>query len=239
MNNLNELTIILYTHYSYKDIFDIAISLHETYSSNINIVIFSNKNMNEKYMNIIYSDEMTYPERLSYCLNNLPSQYKYIILSHDWVFIYDHINYNKIDNLISLMKSKNIDQVRLLNACSGSNCLLIENNTYTIGSDGLLFSLQPTLWSINVLKKITTENSQYVYKNIELGIQEYMRQFNNCFYYEGEANFKNSGHCKSNIYPHIHTLRHGEWIIHENENYIIDIIEKFNIDVNIRGIHQC
>jgi len=204
----------------------------------MNIIIFSNKNMNENYMNILYSDEMTYPERLSYCLNRLPSQYKYIILSHDWALMYGHINYNKISELLSLMNEKNIHQVRLLKAGSGNNYNFISNNVYVISDDRSLFSVQPTLWDINILKKITTKNKQYVYTNIELDINTYMKQFNNCFYYEGEDNFKDSGHCKSNIYPHIHSLRHGKWIIHENENYIIDIIHKFNIDLNIRGIYN-
>jgi hypothetical protein len=238
MNNLEQLAIVLYTHDSYTDVFNIALSLHETYSKGIEIIILSNKTMSENYINVLYNDKMTYPQRLAHCLNKLPSQFKYVILSHDWAFMYNFIDLNKIETLILLMNKNNIDQIRLLNASCGTNCLEIEKNVYSISDDGLLFSLQPTLWNASILKKIGNDNQQYVYRNIELGIQDYMRQFNNCFYYEGESRFNGAGHCKSNIYPHIHSLRNGKWIIRENENYIIDIINKFNIDIPLRGIHN-
>ena len=235
MEELANLAIILYTHDSYQDIFDISIKLHETYSKSINIIIFSNKIMNNDYPNILYDENMTYPERISYCLNKIPDKYKHIILSHDWALMYDDINLNKIIELMSFMKNNNIDQIRLLKSACGSRQLEIYNNVYHIDNDGLLFSVQPTLWNTDTIKKITSENKKFVYRNIEWGIQEYMKQFNNCFYYDNEVRFQNAGHHKSNIYPHIHALSHGRWIINENESYIQDIIKKFNIDVKQRG----
>ena len=235
MKELDELVIIIYTHDSYQDVFDICIKLHETYSKSIDIIIFSNTIMNNDYPNILYDDSMTYPERISYCLNKIPYKYKHIILSHDWALMYDYINLNKMIKLIIFMKNNNIDQIRLLNASCGSTQLEIYNNVYQIGNDGLLFSLQPTIWNTNTIKKITSENKEFGYRNIELGVQYYMKQFNNCFYYEGEERFRNTGHHKSNVYPHIHALSYGRWIINENESYIQDIIKNFNIDVNIRG----
>jgi hypothetical protein len=235
MKELDELVIILYTHNSYQDVFDICIKLHEKYSNSINVIIFSNTIMNNDYPNILYDEHMTYPERISYCLEKIPDKYKYIILSHDWVLMYDYINLNKIIKLMCFMKNNNIDQIRLLNSSCGSTSLEIHNNVYHIDNHGLLFSVQPTIWKTDTIKKITSENKNFVYRNIEWGIQEYMKQFNNCFYYEGEERFRNAGHHKSNIYPHIHALSHGRWIINENESYIQNIVKNFNIDINIRG----
>jgi hypothetical protein len=235
MDELANIAIIIYTHDSYQDVFDISIKLHETYSKSFNIIIFSNKVMNNDYPNILYDENMTYPERISYCLDKIPDKYKYIILSHDWALMYNNINLNKMIELILLMKNNNIDQIRLLNASCGSKPIEIYNNVYRIDDGGLLFSSQPTIWNINTIKKITSENKEFVYRNIERNVQEFMRQFNNCFYYEGEEKFRNAGHHKSNIYPHIHALTYGKWIIQENEFYIQDIIKNFNIDITIRG----
>jgi len=235
MEQIENLSIILYTHDSYQDVFDISIKLHEIYSKHINIIIFSNKIMTSNYINILYDDSMTYPERISYCLNKISDKYKYIILSQDWALMYNDINLNKIIELISFMENNNIDQIRLLKGSCGSTSFEVYNNVYNISCGGLLFSVQPTLWKTDTIKKITSENKEFVYRNIEWGVQEYMRQFNNCFYYEGEERFRNAGHHKSNIYPHIHALSQGRWIIQENESYIQDIIKKFNIDITIRG----
>lgn len=228
--------IVLYTHDSYQDIFDISTKLHEKYSKTIYKVVFSNKRMDTHHQHILYDDSQTYPQRLNHCLNQLPSNITHIILTHDWAFMYEEIDVSKITNTISEMISKNINQIRLLKAAVGTNPKSLGKNIYTIDNDGLLFSLQPTIWETHILKKITYENQRLNYREIELGLQPYMTQFNNCFYYEGEDKFPSAGHHKSNIFPHIHATRYGKWIINENMPYIQHIINELNIDISIRGI---
>jgi len=232
----NNVCIVLYTHDSYQDIFDISIKLHEKHSKIIPKVIFSNKNMNTHYQHILYDDCERYPQRLNNCLNQLPSNITHIILTHDWAFMHGDIDTSKITNIVEEMVTKNINQIRLLKAAVGTNPISLGKNIYTIDYDGLFFSVQPTIWEIDILKKITYENQQLNYREIELGLQLYMNQFNNCFYYEGESLFQNAGHHKSNIFPHIHALRYGKWIINENIPYIQHIIKELNIDISIRGI---
>jgi hypothetical protein len=65
MDELANIAIIIYTHDSYQDIFDISIKLHETYSKSFNIIIFSNKVMNNDYPNILYHENMTYQHDIS------------------------------------------------------------------------------------------------------------------------------------------------------------------------------
>lgn len=228
--------IVLYTHDSYSDIFDISIRLHEKYSKSLNIIIFSNKKMDTNHEYILYNESHTYPQRLNYCLQQLPSNITHIILTHDWAFIYGDIDINKIINTTNKMKINSINQIRLLKSGVGTHTVLLDTNIYVINNDGLLFSVQPTIWEIHTLKKITYENQQLNYRNIENGLQSYMRQFINCFYYEGESKFEGAGHHKSNIFPHIHSTTRGKWIINENMPYIQDIITDFNIDINKRGI---
>jgi hypothetical protein len=233
---MNNICIILYTHESYQDIFNISIKLHEKYSKCINIIVFSNKNMNNQYPHILYDDSQTYPQRINNCLNKLPSNITHIILTHDWALMYGDIDIAKITNIIEIMITKKINQIRLLRAAVGGEQISLDRNIYTISNDGLLFSLQPTIWEIETLKKITNENQGFNYRDIEEGLQIYMRQFINCFYYEGEDKFPGAGHHKSNIFPHIHSTRYGKWIINENIPYIYDIITEFNIDISKRGV---
>lgn len=232
----NNTRIILFTHESYQDIFNISIDLHKQYTNDFRIIVFSNKLMDDIHPHILYHDSFGYAKRLNYCLNQITSDIDYIILCHDWALMYNPANTSKLVNVINIMKSKNIDQTRLLKASVGDNIYRMDSHLYQFGNDGLLFSQQPTIWNINTLKKITGDNIHLNYREIELGLQHYMTQFINCFYYEGESVFPKAGHHMSNIFPHIHSLRYGKWIIDENQPFIIDIFKKYNINVGLRGI---
>ena len=230
--------IVLYTHETYQDIFDICIKLHEKYTSDIHLIIFSNKLMNTTYPHILYKDSSSYAERLYHCINKLPINIKHIIISHDWAFVYDKIVQPKIENAIQEMIVHNIHQLRLLKASVGENTPTIANNIYRIDtSSSYLFSVQPTIWEINAIKQITRENIGLDYRNIELSLYSYMCQFNNCFYYEGEPVFPEASHHISNIYPYIHTTRYGKWILRENMPFIQNIIDEFGINIDIRGYY--
>ena len=227
--------IVMYTHDTYQDIFNIAIKLHEKYTNEINLIVFSNKLMDTKNTHILYDDSMTYAERLYFCMSKMKISVNYIIFAQDWTFMYNKIIKQKIIDAIQIMKINDIHQLRLLKSAPGSNVVKINTNIYSIVSDGSLFSVQPAIWNVNTFKKITFDNRHLNYNNIEHCVEEYMLQFNNCFYYEGEEPFPDCAHHMSNIFPHIHATRNGKWVINQNKPFIIDIINEFNIDISIRG----
>jgi len=106
--------IILFTNESYQDIFNISIDLHKQYTNDFRIIVFSNKLMDDIHPHILYLDSFGYAKRLNYCLNQISSDIEYIILCHDWALIYSPANTSKLMNVINIMKSRNIDQSRLL-----------------------------------------------------------------------------------------------------------------------------
>ena len=226
--------IIIYTHTDYQDIFNICIERHNKYSPNFEKIIFSNKLLNDTNINILYNDTIPYTERIYNSICKLPIQCEYIILTHDWSILYDYIDDAKINDAIQTMKNKDIHQIRLIHSGAG-NIVYIDDPIIPLSNTSYLYSVQPTIWNINVLKQITYNNRELNYRNIELGVFEYMKQFNNYVYYEGEELFPNANHHKSNIFPHIHSTSRGKWILHENHPYIDNIIDEFSIDINIRG----
>jgi len=242
---MNDIPIIIYTHTDFNDVFSIALKRHEKYSTNFQKIIFSNK-IQEGYDTILYNDSHKYSTRLYTCLMKLNTVAEYILLNHDWVILYDHINKEKITNITKIMKENNIHQVRLwfngipiLDSYDRSS----ESNTYdetkcifNIPKNGAYqFTQQPTLWHLNTLKAILLNHLEFDYRSIELSTYEHMLQYKNCFYYNNEEQFTPNGFFKSSIYPHIHITSSGKWIISYNLPYSQEMIDEYAIDVSIRG----
>ena len=102
--------------------------------------------------------------------------------------------------------------------------------------DSYFYTVQPTIWNINILKNILYNHLQLTYNQIEVGVNDYIKQFNNCFYYINEDKFLNSEYFyKSIIYPHIHAMSNGKWIYNDNLPYSKELIDEYNIDINIRN----
>ena len=241
------LIFVIYTHSSYQDVFDISIKRHEKFSNIFNKIILSNLIMNYKYQHILYNDNEPYATRLYNCLCKLSNSFEYILLSHDWAILYDYIDKNKINNVIEIMKKHDIHQLRLWrNGISNKTFEKLLNNNietnvdekyiYHIPDESYFYTVQPTIWNINILKNILYNHLQLTYNQIEVGVNDYIKQFNNCFYYINEDKFLNSEYFyKSIIYPHIHAMSNGKWIYNDNLPYSKELIDEYNIDINIRN----
>ena len=242
-----DIPIIIYTHSSYKDVFDISIKRYEKYAKNYKKIIISDylMDLNSKiipldnsYQSILYENIDVYSKRLYNTLKQIENNHEYIIFTHENNTLFDFINTELIIKNVDYMREYNIDQLRLYKGGVDENCNYIKicENIYEIPTqNSYIYTVQPTIWKLSTLIKIMNENN-YDYRNIELNIDPYMLQYKNCFFYNNEDTFIGTSRCKSSIFPIIHTTCNGLWLYHENRNYIDDLFSEYNIDPNIRGI---
>jgi hypothetical protein len=231
------LPIIVYTHSSYNDIFEIAIKRYKKYANQYKIVIFSDKIINTEYEHIIYDENKVYSKRLFDCLNELSNKYtyEYILFAQDNNALFDFIDDIKLNKILMNMSQFNIDQLRLFKGGIFSKYEKICENIYEIPKiNSYIYSVQPAIWKLSSIKKIMNDN-YYDYRNIELNIDRYMLQYKNCFYFDNEETFINTDRCKSSIFPIIHLTWIGKWLYNENIPYINELISEYNININIRG----
>jgi len=224
--------ICIFTHSDYHNIFLIALRRFEKFAPSFQIIIFTNhiiQNIDIKYIQIQYNDADVYTKKMLSCLSLL--DYEYIIFIHDNNALYDFVNEIQIIQYIECMKTYHIDQLRLnKNGVGNTPYNEVCNTIYDISTiNSYIYSVQPAIWKLSSLIDILDKNT-YNYRDIELNIDKHMLSYKNCFYYNNEDTFINTGRHKSNLFPTIHLTYYGKWLYSENVPYIDYLFKEFSIN---------
>jgi hypothetical protein len=97
-------------------------------------------------------------------------------------------------------------------------------------------SLQPAIWKRSFLVEIMQKFPNSTIWNLEgRQAQQYMYQFIGklCYIYD-QRSPRNA--LSSYYFPHIHSIRAGQWTIPENTE-LIPILKELGVDPNCRGLH--
>lgn len=244
MNEVMEnIPILIYTHTDYIDILNITLSQFSRFAEKTLKYVLINKKKDTNDINIkyiVYDDSKKYTDRLLCGLEEIKKNSDYVLLSHDWAILYDHINQEFMNYAINYIKKNDVDHLRLIHS-GVTNYEKIDNFIYNINDNqNLLFSIQPSLWKITSLINLLSNHKNCSYRECEniLSNDSIIKKYKIYLFYNNEEKFPNAGHHYSTIYPHFHATRNGKWTYTENKEFIDEIIVKqHKIDLSIRGLY--
>lgn len=240
MIKINNLAIIVWTHSSYNDCWNIFFDNLDKYASNIKVYVMTNKSINRKNVHeFIYDEDYEFftTEYLKY-LEKIPE--KYIIHLQEDFILYDKINYQNIKRYVNILDTTKYNFVRLIRSGMNNKLIPDENNTNLFINQENNFVLQPTIWDKKIIKVMFSNNpvkriGGELEKSHRIKILLKMDLFHGLFSFNNE---KKRGQCHwdSTDFPYMATaINRGKWNWKEYHRELKPLLLKYNIDVNTRG----
>lgn len=228
---------VCYTNSNTSDVWDMFYEQNRKYCSYPLYLLSDVPHNDKKYKNIyIYKNTQPYWKTWVQTLEDINPEF-FIYLQEDFV-LYDKVNEEKINEYEQFLKENpEYSFVRLLKSGSLQNIQSAETLFDIESNNQNIFSMQPTIWRtsdfIKLYKEVKAtkwfENETYVQKCIELKIK-------GVYHYDNEAK-RGQNHYDSNVYPYIATaLVKGKWNFTEYSKELKNLLQKFKINEQIRGI---
>jgi hypothetical protein len=232
-----DLSIAVYSHSEYYDLWEPFFSRLKKYHSECKIYFFVDKVINDfqkkyKFIEINYNNDDKYSSRLFSCLNQINDDH--ILYLHEDMILYDHVDIDKLNFSYDFIRENNYDYIRLIKSGIKSNDQIYEY-LYRMNNTDLLCSVIPTIWNKKSLSKVCKNNLNLNVWDFELMGDSFLREYGviGAYTYLGED--PRGGHFDSNIFPHISTaVFKGRWNM-EYRSELSRIFDEFSIDKNIRG----
>lgn len=234
---MENISLLTYTHSSCTDV-------HKMYFDSINSFfniqkhyVLTNSHINDdRITEIIYDEKDDYYQQMLLGLSNIETDF--IIYSQEDYILYDFVDDNELSNCMNILNNNDdLMFVRLINSGLEGNELEYDNNFWKLNNESeYFFSTQITIWKKHFLWKMfeqsktktifeETKNSSFLRLIGGIGI---------CTKLRGE---KIGGHYNSLIYPYIAAaIIRRKWNFSEYEVKLEPLLNRYEIDKNIRGI---
>jgi hypothetical protein len=234
--DLNDLTIITHTHTDCETLwgpyFD---SYSEFFNHNKHVVLINELTDKIPHEQILYSDNTKYSNRLIDGLNKIHTEY--VLISFEDMILYDKVKVDEINSIIKTMSLKpEYLFIRLIKSGVYSN-IKFKNNLYIINDSDFKFSITPTIWHTSTLLSLLKDLKELSIWDLEVigNIVFREKKIKGLYYYNNET--PRGNHYDSSIYPHIcSSIVKGCWNISEYSDVLLPILNKYNIDINEKGI---
>ena len=183
----------------------------------------------------VYNEEDNYSDVWISVLKKINTEF-FIYLQEDFI-LYDDVKINKINEYTETLKNSDYSFVRLIK--SGEVNQKITNTLFEISPNNqFVFAMQTTIWKtkdyISILENVHEQKWLETEK-----YREHMNKNNikGLCHYDNEPK-RGGNHYDSDVYPYIATaLVKGKWIISEYGDLLSNLLKKYNIDINIRGVY--
>ena len=188
----------------------------------------------------IYTDNMSYPNRMKQALSEI--QDEYVLIWHDSNILTDFTDVSSFEKIQQFLGNADVDQLRL----HAGSCILpgiqIKDDIYKMRTnDPYLYCVYPTIWKKSSLMKIFYLFPNKTYRQIEDGdIQSYVSTLNN--YYVWNLEKCPPRGCAMEVRPHIikyaKLIVTGRWTMRWDELEITSICNEYHINFHSRGIND-
>jgi hypothetical protein len=232
---------IFYSHYDYSDTWPVLFGQSNLYLKEKRKILFTNKydKVPDGWEVILYDDSLPYQQRFSSCLEKIDSEL--VILHHEDMFLHSNIDEDMMSEMINIVSKNKIDLIKLSRANYRPQEPLVSSfihkNVYMSPLD-LQFAIQPTIGKKDTFLKIYKNTPGNSIWEFEANASSYC--FTNSIrsgmtFLEGEEK-RGQFHWDSHIYPYFATaIVKGKWDFESYPSKMGAILEKYNIDPNIRG----
>jgi len=234
--DLNDLTIITHTHTDCETLWDPYFdSYSEFFNHDKHIVLINELTDKIPHEQILYSDNTKYSNRLIDGLKK--TQTEYVLISFEDMILYDNVKINELTSVIKTMSLKpEYLFIRLIKSGIHSN-VKFEDKLFVINNFDFQFSITPTIWRRSNLLTLLEDLKELSIWDLEINCDILFKHKNikSLYYYDNETSRGN--HYNSSIYPHIcSSIVKGRWNISEYSDVLLPIINKYNININEKGI---
>jgi hypothetical protein len=240
---IHDFAIVIYTHSDYSDAWGICIEGHDKFTKGIKKYVFLNKKddrIPDDYIQIIYTDGAPYTHRFKQGLEGVTE--KYVLLTHEDFFLFNTVNFDKIQSYVELLDNQpELSFVRLIKCGETSNTKYCDiPDLYTIPyQSNHIFAVQAAIWNKNTLHKVYQNNPSKVPSLMEKPhVQKYCRnhKINGLYSHTTDAKKRGRIHWDSAVYGYMATgIVRGKWNYSEYHDEYNELFAKHGIDKNIRG----
>lgn len=246
---IDNFAVIVNTHSSCSDIWEMFASELQKYMPFFKIYIFTDRNdfvfKKYNYNVIIYDKNLDFRTQYLSCLEQIKEEFC-LNLNDDYI-LFDHIDYDKIIELLSVLQNdKSLCQIRLVKAPNNLDKQYAENLYFLNKNEEYWYSQTISLWRVDTLINIHDKcpKSGIARKNNELQLEVVANSIcknmnlNGLYYFSGKEKKIGMYHYECLLIPHIcSALVGGKWNIREYQKELLPLLQIYNIDKTIRGIY--
>jgi hypothetical protein len=204
--------LIVYTHTDVNWVLPFWFKQTDKYMKDYEKILFiNNPNSIDRndYKIIQYDDRKTYRYRVLDCLSFLDDN-EVVMFNHEDMFLYDLPDYDKLNEIITLVENDLVHLVKLLR----NGDILEQYNGYDyLFHNKFGFSIQPTIIKVKTLKRIFSEIYGNTIWEFEHNTMNLINNWGlvNLFIYDNKPK-RGSNHWDSGIYPYVATaVVKGKW----------------------------
>lgn len=238
---MDNITLFTYTHSNCKDIWPIYFDLLDKHAPTFKSLVASNTVCEDypKHKFVSYEDKNYCKEIADIVENNIDSEY--LIYMQEDFFLYADVNLDELNYVKSFLDETIVSYTRLIK-CGEVTNFSIKDKIYWIQtpdqphSSITSVSFQPTLWKTKDFVQVY-RNTPYTrfQEGIEFAMSMNKLNYYATYYFNNEPK-RGMMHYDSSVFPYIATaVVKGKWNISEYSEYLVNILNKYNIDVTIRG----
>tara|TARA_R110002020_G_scaffold137235_6_gene306122 strand:- start:149 stop:901 length:753 start_codon:yes stop_codon:yes gene_type:complete len=205
-------------------------------------------NFGENYNVVFYDNNKQYRDQLLECFPQVTEKYC-IYIQEDYI-LYDNVKWDKLCDIIKLMEiNSSINFVKLIKGIETTQPidpnLTMNIPLHYITESEYYYSTQVTLWEMDKLRCIFNETpnshiggeGNHVHFEI-IANKACKEHCTGLLYYNNEEK-RGMCHYDSEIVPYIASaLVKGKWNMSEYSKELIPLIDKYNININERGIYK-
>lgn len=226
--------ILVYTHSDYSWVWKYWHQQTDKFLQNFDKICMSNSNSSfrDDYLVIKYNDELTYKNRVLFCLNDIDDN-EIVLFCHEDMFLYKKPNFEIIDEYINLIKNDNCELIKLIKAFENLDKSNLHKKLFK-NPDKQLFSIQPTIIKIKTLKHIyKTVPGDNIWEFEANTSKKYLKDLISLCSFDPDLDKKRGKfHYDSSVYPYICTaVIKGKWNFKEYKKELFEIFynKKFNV----------
>ncbi len=192
---------------------------------------FVGGNLDIKYKTILYDDKLPYMSRVKNCMEQVNSEYIFMIQDNDILFRYDS---NLVDLIVDKMKAHGIDTIDCKRNSTSNDKILIRDNIFIApkdDNDGRMFSFQPRIWLRSSMLRLFSNFLNNTYDTGEEGeIQNFTKKYQKTYcIVDNNTSIKSIGYQYSSSLCVIHITTRSK-VITCREGSNVDPIIRSEID---------
>jgi len=246
MSISNNLAVVTYTNSNCQDVWPVYFGQLDKHASELPSYVFSDINSRnyERHNFVVYDNNKPYYEQYIECLSAVKQNY--IIYCQEDFIMYDDIDTAALNRYIKFIEETDYSFVRLIRSGFTEvdhGLKHIVDDIYdanTLNPESFSFQMQATIWKKSDMINLYKEAKSPLWLEpaadwrgaiIKLGIK-------GAYCYNGEDQ-KGKYHWDTKVYPHIvSAIQKGKWNTLQYNGKILEILEKYNIDPQVRGIRR-
>ena len=229
-----KLSLVIYTHTDYNDVWKITFRQLQKYMNDFKIYVLCNErsmDIPQNWETITYDESKIYTQRLKDCLPFIDSET--IMFMHEDMPLFDKPNFEYMERYFDLVNSEKVDSIKMIYVRDDNEMVSDVDNTL-ISSQYSKFSIQPTLINVKNFVSLLDSTQPLNIWDFELAVSTKGKHF---MCKIGGEKKRGVYHYDSLVFPYIATaIIKGKWNYGEYPKELDELFNEYGIIPFERGI---